>query len=192
VSARDAGWAVDLRVEVRPRWHFRMPRFLGRDGLAVMRGGVLQRLIHCGTEPVVVRVARLAPDRLLFGAQSADRAAAEWGVERMRFALGADQDLREFHDRFRFDPFIGAAMRADPGLRIAARPDPFEALTWAICEQLIEYDRASAIQRRLIARLADGGHARRTGTRGVAVARPVGRKGGRARALRTGGCLRAG
>jgi 3-methyladenine DNA glycosylase/8-oxoguanine DNA glycosylase len=163
VSARDAGWAVDLRVEVRPRWHFRMPRFLGRDGLAVMRGGVLQRLIHCGTEPVVVRVARLAPDRLLFGAQSADRAAAEWGVERMRFALGADQDLREFHDRFRFDPFIGAAMRADPGLRIAARPDPFEALTWAICEQLIEYDRASAIQRRLIARL--GRRCRRSGLR---------------------------
>jgi len=129
-----------------------MPRFLGRDGLAVQRGRVLHRLVHCGAEPVLVRVAQPSAGRVLFGAQSADRAAAEWGVERMRVALGVDQDLRAFHDRFRFDPLIGAALRADPGLRVAGRPDPFEALTWAICEQLVEYERASAIQRRLIRR----------------------------------------
>ena len=44
-------------------------------------------------------------------------------------------------------------MRANPGLRAAGRPDPFEALAWAVCEQLIEYERAAAIQRRLVARL---------------------------------------
>ena len=147
-----AGWAVDLRVEVRPRWQFRMPRFRGLDGLSAVRGGVLHRLLHRDSEPVLMRVAQLGPQAVLFGAQAGDRMAAEWGIERMRLALGVDQDLQPFHRRFRFDPLIGAAVRADPGLRVAGRPDPFEALTWAICEQLIEYGRAAEIQRRLIFR----------------------------------------
>jgi DNA-3-methyladenine glycosylase II len=120
------------------------------DRLAVMRGGVLHRLVHCGSEPAVVRVVQLGPERVLLGAQAGSREAAAWGIERMRVALGIDQDLRAFHERFRFDPLIGAAVRGDPELRVAGRPDPFEALTWAICEQLIEYERAAAIQRRLI------------------------------------------
>jgi 3-methyladenine DNA glycosylase/8-oxoguanine DNA glycosylase len=118
-----------------------------------MRGGVLHRLLHADGEPVLVRVGALARDRFLFGARAGDRAAAEWGIERMRFALGIDQDLRPFYERFRVDPLIGRSVRANPGLRVAARPDPFEALTWAICEQLIEYERAAAIQRRIVWRL---------------------------------------
>jgi 3-methyladenine DNA glycosylase/8-oxoguanine DNA glycosylase len=102
---------------------------------------------------VVIRVAQLAPDRVLFGAQAERRDVAEWGIERMRAAMGIDRDLRPFYERFRFDPLIGAAVRANPGLRPAGRPDPFEALVWAVCEQLIEYERAAAIQRRLVARL---------------------------------------
>jgi 3-methyladenine DNA glycosylase/8-oxoguanine DNA glycosylase len=144
---------LGLRVEVRPRWHFRLPRMLGRDGLTRRRDGVLHRLLHFGEQRVLVRVVQLAPDQVLFGADADDRAAAESGIERMRFALGIDHHLQPFHDRFRFDPLIGAAIRADPRLRIAGRPDPFEALMLAICEQLIEYERAAAIQRRLIARL---------------------------------------
>ena len=144
---------IEVRIEVRPRWAFRLPRRLGLDGLARMRGGVLHRLLHADGEPVLVRVGALARDRFLFGARAGDRAAAEWGIERMRFALGIDQDLRPFYERFRFDPLIGRSVRANPGLRVAARPDPFEALTWAICEQLIEYERAAAIQRRIVWRL---------------------------------------
>jgi 3-methyladenine DNA glycosylase/8-oxoguanine DNA glycosylase len=100
-----------------------------------------------------VRIAQLAPDRVLFGAQASHRDLAEWGIERMRSTLGIDQDLRPFYERFRFDPLIGPALRTNPGLRVAGRPDPFEALVWAICEQLIEYERAAAIERRLVARL---------------------------------------
>ena len=142
-----------MRLEVRPRWVFRLPRNGRLDGLSRVRGGVLHRLLHAGEEPVLVRVAQLARDRLLFGAQARDRAAAQSGIDQMRLALGVDQDLRPFYERFRLDPLIGAAVRANPGLRVAGRPDPFEALTLAICEQLIEYERAAAIQRRLIARL---------------------------------------
>lgn len=144
---------VEVRVEVRPRWTFRLPRRGGLDGLARVRGGVLHRLLHADGEPVLVRVAQLAPDRVLFGARASDRVAARWGIERMRAALGIDQDLRPFCERFRLDPVIGRAVRADPGRRVAARPDPFEALVWAICEQLIEYERAARIQRRLVSAL---------------------------------------
>jgi 3-methyladenine DNA glycosylase/8-oxoguanine DNA glycosylase len=148
-----AAYAVEVRVEVRPRWPFRLSRRGGLDGVARIRAGVLHRLLHLGRAPVWVRVAQLGPDRVLFGARAETRQAAEWGVERMRLALGVDQDLRAFYDRFRFDPLIGRSVRADPGLRVSARPDPFEALAWAICEQLIEYERAAAIERRLTWRL---------------------------------------
>jgi 3-methyladenine DNA glycosylase/8-oxoguanine DNA glycosylase len=133
------------------------------DGLTKIRGRVLHRLVHAGDEPVLVRVAQLAPDRVLFGAQADDRAAAEHGIERMRAALGIDLDLRPFYERFRDDALIGASVRANLGLRPYGKPDPFEALAWAVCEQLIEFGRACAIQRRLIARF--GRRCARTGMR---------------------------
>jgi 3-methyladenine DNA glycosylase/8-oxoguanine DNA glycosylase len=165
---------IEVRLEVRPRWTFRLSRRGGLDGLTRVRGGVLHRLLHAGQEPVLVRVAQLARDRVLFGAQADDRAAAEWGIERMRLALGIDQDLRPFYERFRFDPLIGPAVRANPGLRVAARPDPFEALVWAICEQLIEYERAATIQRRIVWRL--GRRCRFTDMRDAPAAAVLGRQ----------------
>ena len=147
------GYALEVRREVTPRWTFRLSRRVGLDRVARIRGGVLHRLLHNGDQPVVVRVAQLADDRVLFGAQADSREVAEWGIERMRAALGVDQDLRPFYERFRFDPLIGAAVRAHPGLRPHGRPDPFEALAWTVCEQLIEYERAAAIQRRLVFKL---------------------------------------
>ena len=144
---------VEVRVEVRPRWPFALRLRSGLDGLTRARGGVLHRLVHAGDRPVFVRVAQLSRDRVLFGARASDRDAAEWGIERMRLALGIDQDLSAFYERFRFDPLIGVSVRASPSLRVSGKPDPFEALAWAICEQLIEFERAAAIQRRLIFRL---------------------------------------
>jgi 3-methyladenine DNA glycosylase/8-oxoguanine DNA glycosylase len=144
---------LELRVELRPCWPFALPRHGGLDGLTRVRGGVIHRLLHVGQEPVVVRVAQLGRDRVLFGAKAREKGAAEWGIERMRAALGIDRDLREFYERFRFDPLIGRAVRANPTLRVTGRPEPFEALTWAICEQLIEAERAAAIQRALTSRL---------------------------------------
>ncbi len=157
------GYRGELRIEIRPRWCFALSRRTGLDRLARVRGGVLHRLLHAGDDPVLIRVAQPAPDRLLIGAQASGREAGEWGIERMRQALGVDQDLQPFYERFRFDPLIGAAVRSNPGLRAAARPYPFEALVWAICEQLIEYERAAGIERRLVARL--GRRCPRTGMR---------------------------
>ena len=46
---------------------------------------------------------------------------------------------------------IGKAVRANPRLRVRRRPLPWEALFAAVTEQLIEFERAVAIQRRMIA-----------------------------------------
>jgi 3-methyladenine DNA glycosylase/8-oxoguanine DNA glycosylase len=123
------------------------------DGVLRHRGGVLERLLHHEAEPVRVRIAQTAPDTVLFGALAASRQAREYGIERMRFALGVDEDLRAFHESFARDELIGRSLRQRPWLRVMRRPEPFEALAWAICEQLIEYERAAAIERRVVHRL---------------------------------------
>ena len=153
MTAAANGGRVEVRIEVRPPWPFAMPRRLGMDRLARMRGQVLHRLIHLAGEPVVIRVVQLSADRVLFGAQASSEELARWGIARIRRTLGIDLDLRAFHERFRFDPLIGPSVRTNLRLRPSGRPDPFEALSFAVCEQLIEYERAATIQRRLIARL---------------------------------------
>jgi 3-methyladenine DNA glycosylase/8-oxoguanine DNA glycosylase len=120
------------------------------DGLLRRRGGVLERLLHQGETPVLVRVAEPSPGRVLLGAWAQSAIAAEHGIERMRFALGVDVDQRPFLRAFSRDPLIGGSLRRRPWLRVGRRPQPFEALAWAICEQLIEYERAAAIERRVV------------------------------------------
>ncbi|MGN6372750.1 MAG: DNA-3-methyladenine glycosylase family protein [Solirubrobacteraceae bacterium] len=141
---------MELRLEVTPAAPFRLPRRGGMDGVLRCRGGVLERLLHREGEPVHVRVTQTSRDRVLFGARSRSDSAARYGIERMRFALGVDDDLRDFHRRFADDPLIGSSVRRRPWVRVMRRPEPFEALAWAICEQLIEYERAAAIQRRVV------------------------------------------
>lgn len=141
---------VELRVEVIPRWAFRLPAGGGRDGVLRSRGGVLERLLHVDGRPATVRVAQTGPRNVLFGAVARDRADAAVAIGRMRFALAVDDDLCEFYERFRDDPLVGGSVRRRPWLRIARRPVAFEALAWAICEQLIDSPRAAAIQRRIV------------------------------------------
>ena len=71
---------------------------------------------------------------------------------RMRFALGVDDDLGEFYRRFRRDPLLGPAIRRRPWRRPQRRPWPWEALAWAVVEQLIESGRAARIERRIVGR----------------------------------------
>jgi 3-methyladenine DNA glycosylase/8-oxoguanine DNA glycosylase len=123
----------------------------GRDGVLRRRGAVLERLLHPGGDPAVVR-AWPAGGRVRLHAEAASREAALAGIERMRFALGTDHDLRPFHRAFRRDPLLGPVIRRRPWLRPRRRPEPFEALAWAICEQLIDSERAERIQRQLVRR----------------------------------------
>src|SRR4051812_2994549 len=161
---------LEVRQTVRPRWVFRLPG-AGADGVLRRRGAVLERLVHVDGAPAIVRVAQPARDAVLFGARAEERAVAAEAIERMRFALGVDDDLRAFHDRFRRDPLIGPSIQLRPWLRIARRPDPFEALAWAITEQLIDFPRAVAIQRRIVFRL--GRRCPHTGLRDLPAAERV-------------------
>lgn len=121
----------------------------GRDGLLCRAPGGLVRLLHHGDQEVVVH-ARVAGGLVRLRSQAGSRAAAAWGLDRMRFALCLDHDLSSFHRRFVRDPLIGFVIRWRPWIRPRRTPEPFEALAWAICEQLIETRRAWAIQRRLV------------------------------------------
>ena len=139
-----------VREVVQPRWAFRLgPPSL--DGLTRRRGNGMVRLLHVDGAPVVVAVSGT-----VFAARAATEEAAREGIARMRFAVGIDDDVAEFHARFRDDPVIGRAVRARPWIRVRRNPDPWETLMWAITEQLIDMPRAIAIQRRMI-----GAHGRR-------------------------------
>jgi 3-methyladenine DNA glycosylase/8-oxoguanine DNA glycosylase len=123
----------------------------GRDGLLRRRERTLVRLIHLEDEPAVVRAWAAGPC-VRVRAESASQEAALHAVERMRFALGVDHDLTEFQREFKWHPLLGPIIRRKPWLRPRRRMEPWEALAWAITEQLIETTRAQEIQRRLVYR----------------------------------------
>ena len=107
-------------------------------------------------------------------ATPAGTAQLELAVERMRFALGVDLDLSDFHRRFRRDPLLGPLIRRLPSFRPRLRPWPWEALASAVVKQLIEADRAARIERRIVGRwgprLGDGRHAPRDVPAAAAIA----------------------
>jgi 3-methyladenine DNA glycosylase/8-oxoguanine DNA glycosylase len=144
-------WTVEERSELCPRSPLRLPG-PGRDGIVRRRGTVLERALHVGAEPVVVRIAQPSADRVVIGARAHDRDAARQAIAQVRAALGIDVDLFPFYARFKDDPLIGASVRRRPHLRPGGRAEPLEALMWAITEQLIEYDRAVQIQRAILRR----------------------------------------
>jgi 3-methyladenine DNA glycosylase/8-oxoguanine DNA glycosylase len=118
-----------------------------------------------------VASAWIANGAVRIHAEGPTRDCAAHAADRMRFALGVDHDLRPFLRRFRWDPLIGPIVRRRPWIRPLRRPEPFEALAWAITEQLIEYQRAVVIQRRMIAVL--GRRCRVTGLRDAPSARVI-------------------
>ena len=157
---------MTVRAEVRPPWPFSL-RVPSMDGLYRRRGDCWQRLVRVGDDWVFCGVG-MQGGRAVFAARARSEAAAAEALRRMRVATGVDEDHREFHARFKRDPHIGRAVRAMPELRVRRRPDAWEALSFAICEQLIEFDRAVVIQRRLIAR-----HGHRCAATGLRAAPPA-------------------
>jgi DNA-3-methyladenine glycosylase II len=147
-----------------------MPRGGGEDRVMRVEDGIATRLLDVAGSPVLVRAWQPATDRVVVRAEPVDPAAVtapqaasppsrpagpeqlSLAIERMRFALGVDDDLTEFHRRFRADPLLGPLLRRRPHFRSRRRPWPWEALAWAIVKQLIESDRAARIQRRMVGR----------------------------------------
>jgi len=159
-----------LEFEVRPAAPYRLPRGSDDRTLRIV-GGVATRLLTVAGRPVLARAWQAAPDRIAFRAEPvdparvtlpgalADRGLAPAGkeelavaIERMRFVLGVDHDLAEFHRRFRRDPLIGPLIRRMPSFRPRLRAWPWEALSAAVVGQLIEAQRAITIERRIVGR----------------------------------------
>jgi 3-methyladenine DNA glycosylase/8-oxoguanine DNA glycosylase len=134
--------------DITPIGAWRMP-LAGRDGIVRRRGSGLARLIHHGDEQAIVR-AWITGGAVRVRAESSSELAAAYAVDRMRYGLNLDHDLRPFHSAFKGDPLLGPVIRRFPWLRPMRRAEPFEALAWAITEQLIETQRAWVIQRRMV------------------------------------------
>jgi 3-methyladenine DNA glycosylase/8-oxoguanine DNA glycosylase len=160
---------VDLELEVRVASPYSLPR--GSDDRTLwIQGGVATRLLHVGASPVLVRAWQPAADRVVLRAEAVDpgrvtlplasdrepvpagAAELELAIERMRFVLGVDYDLGEFHRRFRRDPLVGPLIRRFPSFRPRRRVWPWEALAAAVVGQLIEAQRAVTIERRIVGR----------------------------------------
>ena len=141
-----------LDVEIRPPWPYRLPRGGGGDSVMRVRGGVVTRFLHVDGRPALVRAAQRRDGTVLIRAEAEAAEDRERALERMRFALGVDDDYREVYELFRRDPLFGAAIRAKPWHRPRRRPWAWEALAWSITKQLIESGRAAAIQRRMVFR----------------------------------------
>ena len=124
-----------MEQDVVPVGPYRLPG-PGRDGVMVLRERALTRVLWVGDEQCTVR-AWATGRAVRIRAEGASQEGCEAATGRMRFALGTDHDLSEFHRRFRWDPLIGPVIRRKPYLRPRRRPEPFEALAWAVCEQLI-------------------------------------------------------
>ena len=86
-------------------------------------------------------------------------------IARMRFATGVDDDLRPVPRALPRRPGDRPRGARAPAAARAPATEPWEALAGAITEQLIEFERAVAIQRRLIAAL--GRRCPETGLRDV-------------------------
>src|SRR5437763_3111314 len=139
--------AAAIELDVRPPGPYRLPP-AGRDGILRRRRGALVRVLHSQGEQAIAR-AWVVRDAVRLRAEAPSRDTAAWALERMRFALGVDHDVRQFQREFSSDPLLGPVIRGKPWIRPIRRPEPFEALAWAITEQLIDSERAVRIQRAL-------------------------------------------
>ena len=146
-----------LEVEVTPPWPYRLPRRGAGDGTTRARGGVLSRLLHIDSLPIVVHAwQRDSGDVVLRAAGEARRRDLAVAIERMRFALGVDEDYAALYAEYKHDPLIGPAIRRRPWVRPRRRPQPWDALVSAIAGQLIEASRARQIERRMVRRWGRG------------------------------------
>lgn len=129
---------------VTPPWPSEPPRSAGPGGLVEIDGRVVRRAMRIDGELALAEAA-WRDDEVLLRAHAETETAARGALARMRFVLSLDDDLEPFHRAHRRDPLLGRVVKAKPKLRVLRKPEPFEALAWAIIEQLIDTQRAGNI-----------------------------------------------
>src|SRR5437660_10547330 len=122
-----------VELDVRPPGPYRLPP-AGRDGILRRRTGALVRMLHRDGEQAVARAWAVSGAVRIRG-EARTRETAAWAVERMRFALGVDHDVRGFQRAFKKDPLLGPVIRRKPWVRPLLRPEPIESPPWASTAQ---------------------------------------------------------
>lgn len=79
------------------------------------------------------------------------RAESEGGLTRARFMLALADDTSEFERRFEHDPLLGPTLRALAGYRPLRVATVAHALLQAVAGQLVDWRRARAIERSILA-----------------------------------------
>lgn len=148
-----------LTVKARPNGPYRLP-LASPDRTLVSESGVLKRgLLLDGIE--LLLKARSEQDGQVLIAVQADNStgsqpqivveqAMQQGLKLWRRSLGIDLDVKPFLSDFSSDQLVGRSIRKQPWLKPYARPSVFEALLCAITEQLITFQEAVTIQRRMV------------------------------------------
>jgi DNA-3-methyladenine glycosylase II len=126
-----------MEAIVKPVWPSGPPRSAGPGGLLKIEGHVVRRAMVIDDELLLAEAAWQGDVVHLRGDERA--------VGRLRWMLALDDDLAPFHRAHRSDPVLGRIIKARPKLRVIRKPAPFEALAWAVIEQLIDTQAAGNI-----------------------------------------------
>jgi 3-methyladenine DNA glycosylase/8-oxoguanine DNA glycosylase len=135
---------IEASLRARGPYSLRLSIRLGSDATRVAANGRLRAVYELDGRLEIAEARQNADGGLVV------RAASEEAVERVRFALGIDDDHSEFLARFSRDPFLGATVRRLKGLRPLRCATVTQALLRALCGQLITARRAREIERRIV------------------------------------------
>src|SRR3954464_9658975 len=125
------------QLVVHPPWPSEPPRSAGPGGLLEIDGHVVRRAMRIDGELLLGEAAWRGDAVHLRGDERA--------IERLRFVLALDADPEPFPRAPPNDPILGRIIKARPRLRVIRKPEPFEALAWAVIEQLIDTQAAGNI-----------------------------------------------
>lgn len=138
-------------VEVRPPgpYDLRASAFGRSGGTRRWSGGLLDLAFRVDGEPCWARV-RQRPDGVIEAAVHSDPDRCDRAVERLRFLLAADVDVRPFLERFADDALVGEAVRRRRGMRPLPRASVAHALVRAMCGQLVRWQEAARTEARIL------------------------------------------
>jgi 3-methyladenine DNA glycosylase/8-oxoguanine DNA glycosylase len=137
---------MPVRAELRPQGPYSL-RLSGRhasDATRVVVDGTYRGTIRIEGRLERVHAAQRPDGTIVVAAES------DAGVDRVRFALGLDDDHSEFLRRFADDPLLAIAIRQLRGLRPMRTGTVAQALLRAVAGQLIQASHARRIERAVV------------------------------------------
>jgi 3-methyladenine DNA glycosylase/8-oxoguanine DNA glycosylase len=135
-----------IRADLRPTgpYSLRLSGHHAGDACRRVTEGIYRETIRVDGRLERVEATQRPDGAVLVAAES------EAGVERLRFALGLEDDHSEFLQKFAGDALLGESLRQLRGLRPMRTGTVAQALLRAVAGQLIKASRAREIERTVI------------------------------------------